>query len=569
MKSLKVTACCIPAISIILAGCAGGFKSVRTASKTDGVAAGEGVKRLSETEVEKRAESFARFATGLSYELNDKSEQALEQYYKSALSNPENDALVTEIARRLLQNKKLDEALPLLRRAAAFPAASGQVLSLLARAEAISGNYAEALVQARNAVSKNPDFVPSYQVAVELLLRDKNPGEAIKLLEKGSSRKSDDPGFDLALAELYITISTKHPEHQASLKSRISQHLERAEAAQSDNPVVLQGIAANYERMGETSRAAAIYARILENHSDRGPLRDALRERLANLYLQSPDKKQAADFLESIVRENPTRYPQVWFFLGTLAYDRKEFVRAADYMEKALLIEPNLEQAYYDLAGIKLNLQQPNEAIELLMRAQARFSQNFLGEFFLGLAHSKLKDYAESLKHFTAAEMIAKATNPKGLNHLFYYHVGAAQERRGNFEEAEKYFAKCLDLSPEFAEGMNYLGYMWADRGENLEKALALVEKAVKLEPENAAFLDSLGWVLFKLKRPEEALKQMLQSLAKAEEPDPTIYDHLGEIYLSLGKNDDAGKAWEKSLELEKNPAVGQKLESLRKLRKD
>ena len=32
-------------------------------------------------------------------------------------------------------------------------------------------------------------------------------------------------------------------------------------------------------------------------------------------------------------------------------------------------------------------------------------------------------------------------------------------------------FEKCLDLSPDFAEALNYLGYMLADRGVKLDKA--------------------------------------------------------------------------------------------------
>jgi len=51
---------------------------------------------------------------------------------------------------------------------------------------------------------------------------------------------------------------------------------------------------------------------------------------------------------------------------------------------------------------------------------------------------------------------------------------------------------------------MNYLGYMWAERGVNLPKARELIEKAVKLEPKNAAYLDSLAWVIYKLDQPRK-----------------------------------------------------------------
>ncbi|MFO1512142.1 MAG: tetratricopeptide repeat protein [Verrucomicrobiota bacterium] len=63
--------------------------------------------------------------------------------------------------------------------------------------------------------------------------------------------------------------------------------------------------------------------------------------------------------------------------------------------------------------------------------------------------------------------------------------------------EAEKYFEKSIALSPTNSEALNYLGYMWAEKGEKLEQARELIERALKLEPDNAAFLRQSGLGLF------------------------------------------------------------------------
>ena len=156
---------------------------------------------------------------------------------------------------------------------------------------------------------------------------------------------------------------------------------------------------------------------------------------------------------------------------------------------------------------------------------------------------------------------LAFATNgPSSETTSSSFHSGSAFERHGDYAEAEKYFRKCLELSPRFAEAMNYLGYMWAERGEKLDEAKKLIEKAVELEPQNAAFLDSMGWVLFKLKQPREALGWLQKAVQHAKEPDPTLYDHLGDIYCDLRQLDKARDAWRKSLDLEPNDQVKQKL---------
>ena len=109
---------------------------------------------------------------------------------------------------------------------------------------------------------------------------------------------------------------------------------------------------------------------------------------------------------------------------------------------------------------------------------------------------------------------------------------------------------------------MNYLGYMWVDRGLKLSEAKQLIEKALEIEPENAAFLDSLGWAFYKLNKPQEALSWLLKAVEHSEEADATLYDHLGDIYAALNQVDRAREAWRKSLSVEPNDKIKEKIES-------
>ena len=183
-------------------------------------------------------------------------------------------------------------------------------------------------------------------------------------------------------------------------------------------------------------------------------------------------------------------------------------------------------------------------------------------EFYTALAYSRQKSYTEALKHFVAAEVIAKATDPNQLNEGFYFQVGATCERKGDYAGAEQYFQKSLQVAPDFAETLNYLGYMWAEHGTNLVQAREMIEKAVKAEPKNAAFLDSMAWVLFKSNQPAEALPYALKSAELSEQPDATICDHLGDIYAALKQPEKAREFWRKSLAVEPNEEIRKKLEA-------
>jgi tetratricopeptide (TPR) repeat protein len=225
-----------------------------------------------------------------------------------------------------------------------------------------------------------------------------------------------------------------------------------------------------------------------------------------------------------------------------------------------LLLTPNFEQLYYDLASAHVNGNEPREALKTLEKARAKFQPSFVNEYLSAMAYTRLKDHTNALKHFVAAEVIARATETNSLTPRFYFHLAAAYERTQSYTEAEKYFRRCLQMDPKFSEAMNYLGYMWTERGANLTEARQLIEKAVELEPKNAAYLDSLGWVLFKLDRPQEALDWLRKAIEHTEEPDATLYDHLGDVYASLNQISEAREAWQKSISLEPNSQIEKKL---------
>lgn len=115
---------------------------------------------------------------------------------------------------------------------------------------------------------------------------------------------------------------------------------------------------------------------------------------------------------------------------------------------------------------------------------------------------------------------------------------------------AEADLTRALDIAPEEATVLNYLGYSWAERGINLDEAFELIEKAVSLQPDSGAIIDSLGWAHYQLGNYEEAVGHLEQA-ASLEPGDPTVTDHLGDVYWRLGREIEAGYQWRRALELD------------------
>ena len=279
------------------------------------------------------------------------------------------------------------------------------------------------------------------------------------------------------------------------------------------------------------------------------------------MYLKTGDRAKATAQLQSILLDDPAN-PAAQFELGELAYEQDQLELAADSFHRTLLLRPDFEQAYYDLAQTQLAMDQPDMALATIATARKKFPDHYAGELLCALADAQLKKYDDAIAHFTTAEMLAKTSEPGRLNEQFYYEIGATYEAKGDIAQAEKFLQKSIAIAPGFADAQNYLGYMWADHGTNLPEAHRLIDLAVKTEPNDPAYLDSQAWVLFKLKQPAKALPVMLKAIELNGVPDAVMLDHLGEIYRALGRFAQARDAWQRSLAVEPNDSIRKKLDS-------
>jgi tetratricopeptide (TPR) repeat protein len=512
-------------------------------------------------------DAFAHFAAGESYLYNQDAAGTLRQWEAAALADPSNERLVIEVAESLLKRKESDRALALLSKSASRTNASAQVIAWQARLQLQANHLSQALATSKRAIRRQPDLLDGYGCQLEVLMQQKDWAEAVKTLNRAARQVRAEPGLLLAVADFYTIYLKNQPKDDATAASAVAL-LDRIARLKFTYPPHWQRLAEDYARLNQEKKAAAIYNRLLAD-TDQMPsdtpelslLRDSLREKLASLYVQSEDRTNASQQLKALIHDNPTRYPRAWFVLGELAYEGNNLGEAAEDFEKALQYDPDIEQAYYDLTLVQLDLHRSAEAFDTLEQARNRFAKTFACEYYSGVVYSHVTNYDEAIRHFKEAEVIGLATDPARLDQRFYFQFGAACERGHAYKQAEEYLQKCVTLAPDFAEGLNYLGYMLADRGEQLPRARTLIEKALSLEPRNGAYLDSLGWVLFKLNLPHQALPQMLKALQYTSPPDATVLDHLGEVYLALHQIDKAVAAWKKSLSIEASDDVKHKLE--------
>lgn len=185
--------------------------------------------------------------------------------------------------------------------------------------------------------------------------------------------------------------------------------------------------------------------------------------------------------------------------------------------------------------------------------AQQQIRQGGNAAAAIGETYLALRRYPDAVAIYEAL----RQKNPKDVS--IGFQLAAAYERSGKIEQAEKLFLELLRDAPDNASILNYLGYMWADRGVNLEKSEEMLRKAVSLDPQNGAYLDSLGWVYFKLGKLDLAEKYLVEAASRMPN-DPTIQEHLGDVLARVGKTSKALEAYRSALKLDSEETDEEKL---------
>lgn len=258
----------------------------------------------------------------------------------------------------------------------------------------------------------------------------------------------------------------------------------------SGSPVVnmygqVVGIATLQASEGQSLNFAVPAERIMQ-------LRVGALQTVSNLSADSAKNKRAAA---------ERSYSQ-----GVALLSRDDFERALPFFVKAVELDPNYTEAWY----------------------QAGYCYGVLGR------------HTESLQ---ASQRAAKLRPDWAATYL---NIGASSFALGQFREAVDAYRQSIRLDNDSADTQYALGLSLNKLNRTDEEILAL-KRAITLKPDHAGAVEKLGDAYMKQKKWAEAAAVFEQ--LRAYKPDATTYNSLGEAYFELNKMDEGLSAF--------NAAVG------------
>jgi tetratricopeptide (TPR) repeat protein len=468
---------------------------------------------------------------------------ALDTWKRLAVADPRNVDAFIQVANLSFNTGDTEGAVEALQTAAKADPQNARVLQLLGDIKQQSGKAEEALAHYEAAAKiDDKDLITRLKIG-EILIDSHRGAEALKMADEMLEEdKANRFGLDLkarALKEL----------------DRIDEAIQVAEGLSNSDPKDL--------------KAAFLVVTLLEQ---KGALQQA-DEKLTALLSRNTSKEDA----ESIARNNRV----FWAHAGMVRQRLGRFQEAADafgqaanagkekdpslvtYRIDALISARQFDKALQEARAAKLDPAFKEEGDLKFLEAYAlrgtgdEKGASALVEKNLAAASSKdeVSEMLSAAEFYQRGKQLARAQqlftqvaekDPKNVRAFF--SLGSVLERQKKFDEAEKAFRKALDLSPDSAITLNYLGYMNADRNVRVDEALTLIEKALAKDPENGSYLDSLAWALHRLGRHGEAEVAIRKAIA-TQDKNAVVIAHMGLILAAKGDHAEALKFLRLSLD--------------------
>ncbi|MBV9443373.1 MAG: tetratricopeptide repeat protein [Acidobacteriaceae bacterium] len=346
--------------------------------------------------------------------------------------------------------------------------------------------------------------------------------------------------------------------------------LNKAKELEPDNLEVRYNEVGLLDEEGKPAEAIAALKGILDStaHKNYNPAEKSYRskmlEQLGLMYRNNEQYDESIDAFRQIATLDPDLAARAEAQIIDTYRVARQFGKAQAEADSALKKYPDERTIREVRAQLLADQGKSEQAIAELKKLLDGKNDR---EVYLSMAevYQKAKNFDGMNQALDEADKLSKTKEDKAS---VLFMRGAMYERQKKYDLAEKTFRSVLDMDPQNASALNYLGYMLADQGVRLPEAQDLIKRALKLEPNNYAFLDSLGWVYYRMDRLEEAEQELTRSV-QIMSKDPTIHDHLGDVYFKQGKLKEAIGQWQSSVqELNSGAATDAEPDELAKVQK-
>jgi tetratricopeptide (TPR) repeat protein len=304
----------------------------------------------------------------------------------------------------------------------------------------------------------------------------------------------------------------------------------------------------------------------------------------ARALIQQGRNEEAITELNRLAARDP-KAKGVNHELGVAYYHQSEYLKAAQYLVRALQENPNDRDAAQLLGLSYYSVGRPADAIPALEKVHAWYpNANMDAIYILGICYVLTERYPEARRTFAklyrvpedsaaahlmlASILVRQGFDPVAENEvrralelasqlpLAHFMLGELCVYKADYACAVREYEAELAINPGYAPALSHLGevYWRLNRYDESEEA---VQRAIWLDSTSAEPYVILGKVFFK-KRQWMTAEQMLQRAVTGDPSNYTAHYFLAQVYKATGNSEAAEREMSIAIRLQEKQGVNQ-----------
>lgn len=398
-------------------------------------------------------------------------------------------------------------------------------------------------------IQKDPDMVIAHYYRGRIHLELKNYAEAEKAYLDTLRLKRDMEPALFDLGSLY----QMRKEYQDAAET-----YERLLGFNPTKIIVRERLIHIYHKLGQNEKVEKQIEEIKEQTKPGDPR----RQTLGLIYLQHGKLDESIKELDLIVSAWPENHMSR-YYLASAYLEKGELENALKHFKLIKEGSKYFINSQMHIAYILDTQERFDEAIEVLRKALDADNKKIEIYQMLASIFQSKKEYGK------AKDVIEDGLKQDDKNVELIYRLGIVLDISGEKEMSLQQMKRVLEIDPNHADALNYIGYSYAERGIRLNEAKVLIEKALKIKPDSGYIVDSLGWVYYQKGLYDKALDSLEKAVSLTPN-DPAITEHLGDVYFKKREYRKALEMYQKALAL-KHPQeekIKEKIDEVKKLLK-
>ncbi len=530
--------------------------------------------------------SYYYYTKGEFHKQKGEFEAALDTILKAVEIDPDSLFLQKELIGLYLRLKNTDKAMETAEEIVAENPDNTDYLFILAKLKQMLKRKKEAREIYLKILQLNPDEEDIYMILGRMYMDDENLDEAFLIYTKMAEHFPDSYVAHFFLGKIHM--EKKNPDYaEAELLKTIELNDELIEPRfelikiyrefededsgpdprivsiykailniEKENIKAALELPLYYHKRGQEDKARELFKKMGEKSAEtRGMSMLAAKE-----FLGSERFKDAAIVFTGMLNGAPDN--STLHYLAGMSFDSLEETNMA--ITHFLKIKPKSEhykKTMLHIAFLYNENEDKDKAIQFLEQKHDEFPQDLDIILYLASFYEDAKEYDKGLQILNSGLGIA----PKNVTLLF--RLGVIQDKSGDKPACVATMKNVINLDPDHASALNYLGYTYAEKGINLDEAEKLISRALIQKPDDGFITDSLGWVYYQKGLYKKAV-EYLEKAVELTDADPVITEHLGDAYQKEKRLDKALEAYKKAISNAEAPVsdLKKKIEELEKI---